>query len=425
MALRERHSSPYLALVAAHPGGMGGMERFCRFLAGALTDRGWRVTVALSGADIYEDMARRDGGPLTIARVDWLDATLAGDRDYRWPAIDQRRRWFARARPDVALFVQSSNTPMRASVVGAYLARVPIVTTHRTMAWPVEESPVGRYFFGLVRGLGLHRRRVVRKTWLTAALARRVVFNSEAVRRGYEEAYRYPRRKTCVIPNAVIMPAIRSAARSNRVVTIGYVGRVAREKRIDVLLEALGRLRTRRPVRLVVYGQGPQRDMLAALSRRIGLADRVEWRGYCDDVGDAYRSCDIVALCSPREASSNMTLEAMAAGRAVIVPRTGGMSELVGGGAWGVCVQPLDAEALARALDRLVEDDRLRRELGERARQAAADRHEPARIGDEWSEVLREAAASRWRRLPVVRKQKAYQAPAGPRLPAVDAPCRA
>ncbi len=398
MARDERLSQPHLALVAAHPGAMGGMERFCRFLAGALIDRGWRITVALSGCDIYRGMADDDGGALTIARVDWLDETLAGDRDYRWPVIDLRRRWFAKVRPDAALFVQSSNTPMRASVAGAFLARVPIVTTHRTMAWPVEKSPSGRYCFGLVRGLGLHRRRVVRKTWLTAALARRVVFNSDSVRQGYVEAYRYPFRKTCVIPNAVELPELSETTVRNDAVTIGYVGRVAREKRLDILFEAIARLRTQRPVRLVIHGQGAKRTELEALSHKLGLADRIEWRGPTDAIQDAYRRCDIVALCSPREASSNMTLEAMAAGKAVIVPRTGGMEELVRGGTCGICVPPLDVQALEGAIARLVDNDRLRNDMGARARKQAAACHDPATIGNRWADVLRQAAVRGWKR---------------------------
>jgi len=397
----DQSSELHLAIIAAHPGRLGGMEKFSRFVGQSALSANWRVTVALSGQDIYQDLAPQ--ARLAIEKVDWLDRTWGGDRRYQWQLVGNRWRWFRRVRPDVALFVQSSNTPFRASVLAARLAGVPIVTTHRTMAWPVEDSARGRYLWGLVPGLGLHRKRVVFKTWLTAALAHRVVYNSHQVRRGYECHYRYPRRKGVVIVNAAKMT---HSCVSNNVhqgtygvrdpsaMTIGYVGRLSREKRIDILIRALASLRTQRTVKLAFYGDGPERQNLSILASELGVRDRVEFRGPTDDVWSAYDRCDCVVLCSPRESSSNMVLEAMAAGKAVIVTRVGGLPELTGYGRFGLCVPPLDVKALADALARLIEDDALRANLGERASQAVLAGHDPAMVSPTWLDVLREAAGS-------------------------------
>jgi len=393
-----RYATPHLALVTAHPGRTGGMETFCRFLVRSLATRNWRITIALSGENIYDDPNLQESNRIAVERVDWLDANFAGDRDYTWRTIGDRRRWFRRVRPDVALFVQSFNTPLRASVVGAFLAGVPIVTTHRTMAWPVEESPIGRHVFGLVPGLGLHRRRVVAKTWLTAALARFVVFNSHAVREGYVQLYRYPPNKARVVPNAVETPQdqqIKKAPCDERIVTIGYIGRVGREKRLDLLIRALAEVSRQRDCRLVIYGRGAEQPRLMELADTLGVTDRIEWRGVTDDTWAAYRQCDIVVLCSRRESSSNMILEAMAAARPVVVTRVGGLPELVEHGRCGLCVPPFEYKPLAAALLRLIDDETLRAELGARARHAALTRHDPERIAHQWDDLLREAARQR------------------------------
>ena len=401
----DRKRRPHVALVAAHPTRIGGMEKFCRFLIQGLLDDGWPITVALSGENIYGDLVSPRAGRLDVQHVDWLDHSFAGDRDYWWSSVSDRRRWFRRIRPDVAVFVQSSNTPLRASVLGAALAGVPILITHRTMAWPVEDVPASRHCLGLLPGLHLHRRKVVFKTWLTAALARAVVYNSHQVRTGYEDQYCYPCGKGMVIVNAVdappkfvVTPEPRHAGEpaSEEPCTIGYVGRISREKRLDVLIRALAAMRTTRQVRLMLWGQGPEQPRLAALAGELQVADRITWAGLARDVWSAYAQCDIVALCSPRESSSNMVLEAMAAGKAVVVTQAGGLLELTDGGQLGICVPALDVNALAAALTYLIEHDDFRRQLGDYARRAVLARHNASVIAARWRGLLRQTAGRRW-----------------------------
>lgn len=376
---------PHLALVTAHPGPIGGMEKFARFLARTALSAGWRVTVALSGEDLFSGMA----GAVRVERVDWLDATFRGDREYRASTILDRRRWFRRVRPDVAVFVQSSNTPFRAAVVGAALARVPVVTTHRTLPYVIAAVPSRRHFFGLLPGLGLYARRMVARTWLTAALAARVVFNSEQVRREYERCYRYPQSRGVVIANAVDAPERpEGPTGTGGPLTIGFVGRISREKRIDVLLEAVAAMRSSRCVQLAFWGDGDKREILIERAGELGLSGRVEWNPPTPDVWPAYGRCDVVVLCSPRESSSNMILEAMAAGCAVVVTDVGGMRELVADGEAGMIVPPEEPAALAAALDRLAGDDALRRRLGARAREEARRAHDPLQIGRQWLDTL-------------------------------------
>jgi len=398
----------HLALVTSHPGRVGGMETFCRFLADTVLEAGWRLTVALSGENVYSACQERHGRRVQVDPVNWLDSTCAGDREYTRTRLLGRRAWFRRVRPDVALFVQSSNTPLRAAIAGARLAGVPVVTTHRTMAWPVESVPSRRHVLGLLPGLGLHRRRVVLKTWLTAFLAARVVYNSAQVRAGYESMYRYPSSRGTVIPNAVEAPPRSPIVDPDRPVTIGFAGRLGSDKRIDVLLRAVAAMQTR-AVRVAIYGQGAEQPLLADLASRLGIADRVEWRGVTHNPWSAYADMDVVALCSPRESSSNMVLEAMAAGKAVVATCAGGMPELVEPGRCGLCVPSLDVAALASTLDALAGRPDYRRELGERARAKARTQHDPRVVGGQWLALLDEVAGRTW--MPRTRRQHCSEPP--------------
>ncbi len=419
--LKKACDSLHVALVTPMSGRIGGLEKFARFVTAAVLDAGGQVTVALSGQDVFEHPAR-GSGRLTIEPVDWLDDTLAGDREYRWAGIWKRRGWFRRIRPDVALFVQSSNTPYRASVAAARLAGIPVVLTHRTMPYVIPHVPRRRHLLGLVPGMGLHRRKLVVKGWLPGALANRIVYNSHAVRRGYEHDYRYPRGKGAVIVNAVSCdkgtvpifeaPGCAESCRdgqSPRPLRIGYVGRLSREKLIEVLFQAFACLTASRPVRLVLHGHGPEEAGLRAFAERLGIADRVEWPGPTTDPAAAHRDLDIVVLCSPRESSSNMVLEAMAAGKAVIVTNAGGLPELVEDGRCGLIVKARSVPQLSSALQRLIDDDALRRALGVSGSKAALYRHDPGRVAAAWVNLLRSLV----RRHPVTQSVWRTRAQAG------------
>lgn len=394
---------PHLALVTANAVRRGGIPKFSRFLIESLLESGWRVTMALSGDDICADLAARFPRTLKVDRVDWVDETLGGDRPYRWSLIRRSRDWFREAGADVALFIQSTNTPFRASVVGAWLAGVPIVTTHRTMPYTRDLVPSRRYMGGLVRGPGLYRGMVILKTWLTVALARRIVYNNHAVGRAYEQCYRFPKERGRVIPNAVDAPPVGlcssdSSAQpesNDRAITIGYVGRLAHEKRLDILLHAVAGLPAPDRVKVLLCGEGPDRERLVKLADELRLTDRVEWHEAVDDVWPVYRHIDVVVLCSPRESSSNMILEAMACGRAVVVTDAGGLPELIDHGRCGMCVPALDVPALTRALVHLIEDPHDRHRLAVSAMEKACRAHAPAATAAAWRTVLAEAAGLR------------------------------
>lgn len=157
-----------------------------------------------------------------------------------------------------------------------------------------------------------------------------------------------------------------------------YVGRLAPEKRLDVLLHAAAQM-TREPLpppfsdfRAVLVGDGQCRTDLLALSGELGLENRALFMGAQphETMADWYAAADLFALPSPVETQGLVVTEAMAAGLACVVADTGGAQEALLPGVTGRSV-PCDADSFTGALTALLTDTSLRRTMGEAGRQHA------------------------------------------------------
>ena len=156
-------------------------------------------------------------------------------------------------------------------------------------------------------------------------------------------------------------------------VTILTVGRAVDKKGFDDLLAALALLPSDRHWRLVHIGGGPLLQQLEDTARRLGLADRVHWRGPQSHAAvlEAYRAADLFALAcrvsadGDRDGLPNVLLEAQSQKLACVSTRVSGVPELIDDGVTGLLVAPRTPTALAAALLRLIADPALRLRLGE------------------------------------------------------------
>ena len=132
-----------------------------------------------------------------------------------------------------------------------------------------------------------------------------------------------------------------------------FVGNLVYEKGPDVLIEALSGVRARSSsdVRVVLIGDGSQKQVLLARCLALGIGDRVAFVGRRspDDVSLWLSASDVLCLPSRREGCPNVVLEALASGRPVVAARVGGVPELLNDRN-GIMVPPDDAGALAEAL---------------------------------------------------------------------------
>jgi phosphatidyl-myo-inositol dimannoside synthase len=180
------------------------------------------------------------------------------------------------------------------------------------------------------------------------------------------------------------------------------VSRLVPRKGFDVLIDAIARLdrSSLEPVHLALAGSGRDRARLAKRAARAGLGGRFHLLGRVpdDDLPSLYATADVFAMCCRErwagleaEGFGIVFLEAAASGVPAVAGDSGGAWEAVDDGSTGFVVDPLDAGAVAAALERLLADPALRRRMGEAARaraeqafsyDALADRLVPLARGD-------------------------------------------
>ena len=149
--------------------------------------------------------------------------------------------------------------------------------------------------------------------------------------------------------------------------TILFVGRLAVEKNIDVLIKALGRMTATPEAHLEVIGGGEQREPLERLAAGLGLRDRVHFHGHVDDdeLRRAYLRSDVFCQPGTAELQSLVTLEALSASKPVVLADAMALPHLVDDGVNGYLFPPGDADALARKLDAVLAlDDAGRAAMG-------------------------------------------------------------
>lgn len=155
-----------------------------------------------------------------------------------------------------------------------------------------------------------------------------------------------------VIPSTVPVAQLAAEAgvRAAEDGTIVSIGALTTEKGHDVLLAALPLILRGAPsARLVIAGAGPARSALLRQAAALGITDRVKLPGAVDDIPALLRRAAVLAHPSRREALGTAVLEAMASSVPVVASRTGGLIELLEGGA-GLLVEPDNPAALAAAL---------------------------------------------------------------------------
>jgi phosphatidylinositol alpha 1,6-mannosyltransferase len=184
-------------------------------------------------------------------------------------------------------------------------------------------------------------------------------------RRGVDDVRFHPSRRSA---------AIRRALAPNGEVLVGFVGRLAAEKEVDLLAGA-----SRLPgVRVVVVGDGPHAGQLRrALPDAVFLGAR-----HGDQLARIYASLDVFAHTGPYETFGQAIQEAMAGGLPVVAPAAGGPLDLVGHGRTGYLVPPHVSAGFTDAIRELSVDGALRRSMGVAGREAVHGRSWSA-IGDE------------------------------------------
>ncbi|WP_221584204.1 glycosyltransferase family 4 protein [Microbacterium sp. G2-8] len=206
-----------------------------------------------------------------------------------------------------------------------------------------------------------------------------------------------PGREILVEPNGVNADRFTPRAEGDSVpgtpFTIGFVGTLKPWHGTDTLIDAFALLGVGPEVaRLLIVGDGPERQSLEERATRLGVADGVEFVGAVDPstVPGRLAACDVGTAPYPAEGDAYFSplkvIEYMAAGVAVVASRVGQLPELVDDGRTGILVPGSDAAALAAAIRALAGDPARCREMGRAARSVVEEQRT-------WRDVVRRTFA--------------------------------
>lgn len=243
---------------------------------------------------------------------------------------------------------------------------------HATSAWLAREIVADKHRFGIVTTLHGTDITLVGQDPSYFSITRFSIEKSDAVTAVSDflrdETYRAFGCGDCgieVIPNFVSLdlfhpaPDPRPTPAGEKVLM--HISNMRPVKRLLDIVRIFARVQQELPARLVLVGDGPDRDAAQREAEALGVAARVRCVGKIEDVAGALRSADLYLLPSQTESFGLSALEAMATGVPVIGTRVGGLPEVVEHGVSGFLGEVGDVEGLARgALDLLCDRDRWR-----------------------------------------------------------------
>lgn len=309
-------------LLHTRASGGGGAERVWAILASGLAARGHAVTFA------YDKAAPGVVLDPRVKAVEIGESHAGGVRALR--------RLIRNSRFDVMAGAVSVSCIKLAVAKALAFSRVPLVVSYHGF----EEYRTGKLSAAAYYGLPL-----------LAQVTSRFVGVSERLAETLVTRWHAPAARTLTIHNPVpLLSAASAEAIAARGPVIGAVGRLSREKGVDVLIDAFARLETP-GVRLIIGGAGPERQALEAQAAALGVADRVSFLGRVASAGEVYGQVKVAAVPSRTEAFGMTTVEALSAGIRVVASDCEGSKEILASG-FGELVPVENAKALATALDR-------------------------------------------------------------------------
>lgn len=221
-------------------------------------------------------------------------------------------------------------------------------------------------------------------------LADAIVAVSCSVARSVSERMDIPLSDVDVVYNPIVDPSTqyRSAPvkvhrwlRGKRKVVVG-VGRLTKEKEFSTLISAIYELRKSTDAKLLILGDGEERQRLQRRIDRKGMSEAVEMVGHVDNPTAYMRGASVVALPSRSEGFGNVLVEAMAVGTPVVATQSsGGPVEILEDGRYGPLVPPGDPMALAEGLQQMIERPVASRHLRRRACEFTIDKSVKSLLG--------------------------------------------
>lgn len=232
-----------------------------------------------------------------------------------------------------------------------------------------------------------------------------VTAGSEDVKRDLLKVDRIPKDKIVLLPNGIDLSRIETQLNTSEAkqrlgfkendIVIGTVGRTEEQKGHAVLLDAFSKLHKRpdgKRLKLLLVGDGRLLPQLKETAERLGISEATCFPGNITRLADIYRAIDIFTMPSLWEGLSLAMLEAMAAGLPVVATDVGGARDVLGNNSqWGLLVPAYDANALAGALARLLDNPTMAAEIATAGKQRVHANYSVASLAGKLADIYRMA----------------------------------
>ena len=329
----------------------GGIERYVHYLDQGLTDRGHQVVVSCP-----------PGTPLA-SRSRVPECLVANRLKYSLRTYTQFRRIGTGLKPDIVHIHFSPDFVMPALALRQTTKAKIVMTRHLVLTWP--PGKVRRY----------------------TSLFDHIIPVSKAVEEKLAQSGVPNDMMTVAKAGVPDPPAIEDTPQSHDGLTVGYFGRLVKEKGVDVLLRAA---QVCPNVHVEIYGDGPELADLKSLASSLGLGERARFNGHITDVVSAMAALDVIAVPSVwDEAFPYSILEAMALGKPVVASRAGGIPEVVEDHQTGRLFDRGSHVGLAVVLTDMAAANAVLVKMGERARKVQQDEYTVPKMAERIEAVYR------------------------------------
>jgi glycosyltransferase involved in cell wall biosynthesis len=363
-------SSPARIALALESSGPGGAEQMVLRLASALSKQGLEPYIVTARPGWMTERAKLDDIPVMVMPQRY-------GLDPWW--IPRFARWLRRERIDI---LHSHEFAMNVyGGAAALLARVAHVATIHGRHW-VADHPRRALAYRVLQKLGMP-----------------IVAVADDLADYLSTGLGVRRNAITVIPNGIPVPdqvqATDAIARVRARQALGLpcdapvvvaVGNLYRVKDHATLVRAVAQIPD---AHVAIAGRGEEEQPLRALARELGSESRLHLLGLRNDVHNVLAAGDLLVQPSRSEGLPLALLEAMAAGKAVIASRVGGMPEVVKDGQTGRLFPAGQADALTRILEELLGDIDARESLGAAGHAAVRDRFSIDKMVNEYIEIYR------------------------------------
>ncbi|MFH1835790.1 MAG: glycosyltransferase family 4 protein, partial [Methanobacteriota archaeon] len=216
--------------------------------------------------------------------------------------------------------------------------------------------------------------RLARKAAKTADV---VVTPSKYMKNRLVEVFGLPEENISVVPVGVNEDvfSIKRNTGGGETTNIIFVGRLVKEKGLDVLINALTKVGEKKDARLTVVGDGPLKEQYVKQARQLGISEKTNFKGFLtrENILSLLSETDMLVVPSLAENFPRITLEGMGAGVPVIASCVGGIPEQITDGVNGMLFSPGDHNELADKIIKLSSDPDTTEKMGSSGRESARE----------------------------------------------------